>query len=227
MLDLITKNFLVFSSLVLGVASTISMLFLTAYLGVFDWNLIWLIEYSDLTKLFLIGVGLLASILTSIIYWFQDVHTWLIARAPNQFWFFVVMSVLVLPVPLIMLYLDYKSANPLLTYHALRTLSWFILALLIVVAFQRSDNWRVVGWKAIGNDFAVLALFVTIVGLTLGHYVKDVSEYSRTITTKNGKFDGVKVIMFLSHHLAFLSDQKVVVVPTQDVTEIVSTSLTK
>src|SRR6267378_6986733 len=102
MLNLITKNFLVFSSLVLGVASTISMLFLTAYLGVFDWNLIWLIEYSDLTKLFLIGVGLIASILTSIIYWFQDVHTWLIARAPNQFWFFVVMSVLVLPLPLIM-----------------------------------------------------------------------------------------------------------------------------
>ena len=131
------------------------------------------------------------------------------------------MSVLVLPLPLIMLYLDYKSANPLLTYHALRTLSWFILALLIVVAFQRSDNWRVVGWKAIGNDFAVLALFVTIVGLTLGHYVKDVSEYSRTITTKNGKFDGVKVIMFLSHHVAFLSDQKVVVVPTQDFPSIV------
>jgi hypothetical protein len=223
MLDLITKNFLVFSSLVLGVASTISMLFLTAYLGVFDWNLVWLIEYSDLTKLFLIGVGLIASFLTSIIYWFQDVHTWLVARAPNQFWFFVIMCVLVIPFPLIMLYLDYRSANPLLIYHALRALSWFLFALLIVVAFQRSGNWRVVGWKTIGNDFAGLALFVTIVGLTLGHYVKDVSEYSRTITTKGGKFDGVKVIMFLSHHVAFLSDRKVVVVPTSDVTEIVST----
>jgi voltage-gated potassium channel Kch len=106
MLNFITKNFLALSSFVVVLASAISLLFLIAYLGVFDWNLIWLIEYGDLTKFFLIGAALILSVMATISYWFQDIHTWLIAKAPNQKWFMILMFVLVVPFPSILLYLD-------------------------------------------------------------------------------------------------------------------------
>jgi hypothetical protein len=67
MLDFITKHFAALSAFAIGVASTTTMLFLSPYLSVFDWSLIWLVEYGDVGKFILIGVGLLGSILAVLV----------------------------------------------------------------------------------------------------------------------------------------------------------------
>jgi len=51
MMDYITKNFLVISSIVTILAPSITIILLYSYLSVFNSNLIWVVEYSDVIKL--------------------------------------------------------------------------------------------------------------------------------------------------------------------------------
>jgi hypothetical protein len=96
MLEFLTKHFLVLSSLLVGVASAISMIFLTAYLAVFDWSLVWLIEYSDLAKLALIGIAVISSILGFITNNLLVSYQWFALRQKGfrfVFWLAVVLTV--------------------------------------------------------------------------------------------------------------------------------------
>ena len=69
-------------------------------------------------------------------------------------------------------------------------------------------------------DWLIMLLYFVfvlgILGATYGYYVRDVSKNVTQITTKNETFEKAKVIMFLSHHLAFLSEKRVIVIPTSD-----------
>jgi hypothetical protein len=53
-MEWLTKNFAVVSAVVVRGAAALSLILLLSYLTVFDPKLIWLVEYSDLTKLFLL-----------------------------------------------------------------------------------------------------------------------------------------------------------------------------
>ena len=52
----ITKNFVALSAAVTIFSIALAMAFLLSYLSVFDWNLIWIIEYTDLLKFGAIGM---------------------------------------------------------------------------------------------------------------------------------------------------------------------------
>jgi hypothetical protein len=59
-LEFLTKHFAVVSAIAVLAAFILGIDFLYAYLGRFDWSLIWLVEYSDIFKVGLIVVGFLA-----------------------------------------------------------------------------------------------------------------------------------------------------------------------
>jgi hypothetical protein len=56
--DWLTKNFAFASSVILILSTAGSLIFIVSYFTVFDFNLVWILEYSDLTKLFLISLSL-------------------------------------------------------------------------------------------------------------------------------------------------------------------------
>jgi prepilin signal peptidase PulO-like enzyme (type II secretory pathway) len=183
-LDFLTKHFLVLSSVVIGVASAISMLFLAAYLAVFDWSLIWLIEYTDLAKLFLIGTALLSSVISMMLNYLYNLLMWLQHQVKNYKWIVIVGLALSALVGAVSIYYDIKTANGHTEYHAFRLAS------------------------------TVLGVFLIYLLLT------DVSKDFNQITTKNETFENAKIIVMLSHHLAFFSERRVIVIPAADLVKI-------
>ena len=60
-MDFITKHFAVLSVALAVFGATTSIIFIAAYLRVFDWRLIWIIEYADVLKIGLIAVALFSA----------------------------------------------------------------------------------------------------------------------------------------------------------------------
>ena len=57
----IRENFVVISGISVVLGFALSMTFLSAYLGVFDWHLMWFIQYPDIITFGLIGAGVILS----------------------------------------------------------------------------------------------------------------------------------------------------------------------
>jgi hypothetical protein len=203
------------------------MVLLSAYLTVFDWNLIWLIEYGDLTKLLLIGVALIASVATTLIYQAQDVYLWVVKQSAQ--WKKIVIGgvLLTLIINGYIIYHDAKTGNHLETYHVFRAASFYLFLFLIYSTFKDYQGWLKGHWITISNQIAFLTIFLATVGAAYAYYIKDVSTHTREIWTKDEKFLNAKIVMFLSHHVAFVVDQRIVVVPTTEVTRIVSQPTSK
>jgi hypothetical protein len=178
MLDLLTKHFLILSSVVIGVASAISMLFLAAYMAVFDWSLIWLIEYTDLAKLFLIGTALLSSVITTMLNYLYNLLMWLQHQVKNYKWIVIAGLVLSALAGAVSIYYDIKTANGQTTYHAFRLASTISGVFLIYLLLTEFDKWKQLNWLSIVNDVSQLVLSLGIFGATFGYYVKDVSKDS-------------------------------------------------
>lgn len=222
MIDYLTKNFLVMSSIALGVGAALSMVFLSAYLAVFDWNLVWLIEYGDLAKLFLIGTALVASISTILINQAHGFYSTVINAATRNKWVAIGLGLLVLAFDGYGIYRDYRLGNGQITYHVNELLSTFVFFFLLWLVFNQLPIWRSLSWGKIVNDLGFFVIALGLFGATFGVYVRDVSKYHRQIITKTDKFDDAKLIMLLSHHVAFLVERRVVVVPSADVVKMVS-----
>jgi hypothetical protein len=77
MLDSLNKYFAVFSAALLIVSAAITTAFVFAYLSVFDWTAIWIVEYSDLAKFLLMSIALLAGVLTIVTNIGENVYLWL------------------------------------------------------------------------------------------------------------------------------------------------------
>src|SRR5690242_10382348 len=60
-MDFITKHFAVISVAMAAIGATLAIIFIAAYLRVFDWRIIWTIEYTDVLKIGLIVVAVLSS----------------------------------------------------------------------------------------------------------------------------------------------------------------------
>jgi hypothetical protein len=217
-----TKHFLVLSALLVGGASAICMLFLAAYLAVFDWSLIWLVEYADLAKLFLIGTALLSSVITTAISYSWDFLAWLRHKIPGLKWGVIGGLVLAGILGSYAIYHDVKTDSGHATYHVFRLLSTFSGVFLLYMLFTDIDRWKQLNWLSILNFLSSFVFTLGILGATYGYYVRDVSTNFTQVTTKNETFEKAKVIMFLSHHLAFVSEGRVIVIPTADLTKAVS-----
>ena len=219
MLDFLTKHFLVLSALLIGGASAVCMLFLAAYLAVFDWNLIWLIEYADLAKLFLIGTALLSSVITATLNYAYDFIAWLRLQMKEFKWGFFIGLGLIILMGGYAIYYDLKSENGHVTYHAFRLTATLSGIFLLYLMFTDVEKWKQLNWLSIPEFSSTLVFVLGIFGATYGYYVRDVSKNVTQITTKNETFEKAKVIMFLSHHLAFLSEKRVIVIPTSDLVQ--------
>jgi hypothetical protein len=71
--------------------------------------------------------------------------------------------------------------------------------------------WSIVGLALLG---------VPLSGKVYGGYLKYVAEQHVTIWTKREEFSNATLIMWFSHHVAFYTGKKVIVLPTADVVQV-------
>lgn len=223
MFDFATKHFLVLSSLVIVISAAISMVVLSAYLSVFDWNLIWIIEYADLTKFFLIGAALISMFAMTLIYQTQDIYRWVVQQSKP--WKFGVITALGVYFALtaVAAYIDFKhTGGARVWFYLYRAACPLLFVVLVYVTFRDHKHVLEGNWLVIGNLVAFSAFFLGVVGIAYGYYVKDVSTATDEVRTKTDTFSNAKIIMLLSHHVAFMVDKHVYVLPTSEIIRLVS-----
>jgi hypothetical protein len=211
MLDFLTKNFAVVSAAALIFTSVIVMAFVYSYLLVFDWRLMWIIEYADMTKFIILGVAVILSVgvvlgnLGSVVNYANMIKDIQLRRKH------LIASGLVGLVAIgIFSWQDYTK-TPFFEYHMELFITLLWIFAIISAAVLQTRTWFDQNWYAYTQSFLGLLVLVGLAGRTLGLYVRDVESNKYDIVVGGEKLRNQKIVMILSHH-TILYDEGVVTI---------------
>jgi hypothetical protein len=218
-LELLNKYFAIASASLLGVSAVITIAFVFAYLAIFDWTLIWIIEYADLVKFWLLGIALFMSVF-AIVSTLGGIFYVGIIRNPIRHNMVVMIVTGSLFLVLLIAWLYFADINT--SFRVQIVLSVFLTAILFSMVFRfapelgRGDD----GWT-IYNFLLVLIITVTALGTLTGEYVKTVNKKRYSVSLRDNSIiaDAI-VVMLLTHHSIFYVDKHVVLIPSTEIKKI-------
>jgi hypothetical protein len=200
-----------------------STVFLYGYLSVFDWRLIWVIEYSDVLKFGLIIFAVLTGYLFLLQGYAVNAYNAVFGDDPKkQLWwaklatfsFFLSFGSKILS--------DETSEVHYYMLHFMLHLSVLLIGGVTIMAVSRFRSWKITTPHDWLND-AIGAVFVlSIFGQTFGYYTRDMEGFKHDVVLKGVEMKNVGVVMITSHHTVLYSDKgDVIVVPSADVNQII------
>jgi hypothetical protein len=211
-------------SAVAGVTALLgSTVFLYGYLSVFDWRLIWVIEYSDVLKFGLI----IFAVLTGSVYFLQgyatDAYNAVFSEDPKKrswwakavtFWFFLSFGSKILT--------DETSEVHYYMLHIMMHASILLFCAVTIMAVSRFRSWKIRTPQDWANDAVWVVLVLSIFGQTFGYYTRDMNGFKHDVILKGVEMKDMGVVMITSHHTVLYSDKgDVIVVPSADVNQII------
>jgi hypothetical protein len=219
--DFISKHFAVLSVAAAVIGAAMAMIFIAAYLRVFDWRIIWIVEYSDVLKIGLIVVALLSGF--SFFIWSSASQAIDFAKQSGRTRIVSVsFGVAILCLSLgIYLYEDYRSPEPHYALHI-----WVHLAVLAIIGLVTILLSAVRNFQQFDASRAALVVLlvvtnVSIVGTAFGYYTRDTQGFNHDVFLKNEELRSVGVVMLTSHHVVlYTKDHTVIVVPASDVAKL-------
>jgi hypothetical protein len=190
--DFATKHFAILSLGIGVLGAAMAVIFIAAYLRVFDWRLIWIIEYSDVLKIGLIIIALLSG----FSYWIWsstrdaiDLHK----HRGDLSWAWVHLTGLLLWCISLgtFLYSDYHSPEPHYGLHL--TLHVAILAVigLAKLPMDVTKDFPNLTSPQIAWLFFVMVSNVSLIGSAFGYYTRDTSGFSHDVFLKNEELHDV------------------------------------
>ena len=192
-----------------------TLIFLYAYLSVFDGSLVWLIEYPDLFKLFVIGIALASSVsgvlflLSYVIY---------IAVKDNNALSIAVYFLILIILGGALFYYTYYNPDKGSSSLAVALMSFMTILAGYFSLGHRTFYYRVVlassciGLVAAGGKYAAEAVKSQPNGRKV--FVKSAGPPGITI------LDDARVVMMLSHHSVFYHNAQVITVPSGEIVRI-------
>jgi hypothetical protein len=227
-LSMPVNNLGILSALVVVFAVSASTVFLVAYLSLFDWRLIWFIEYSDLLKVGLIVLGAASVSLFPF--------TWMVLAASagyvidkksgRSLWVSVMLGFVLLFATA--MYVDWNNEQKrALDISVSVSLAWTLFVIFLLSRSVNTFSNAVI--SAVPGRFVFALSLVWILigsftalswGTTFGFFVRDSDGFKQDVTLKNEELKQVGVIMITSHHVILYSDRKTIVVPSSDVVKI-------
>lgn len=234
MIEYATKHFLVLSAIATIVGAAMSALFAYGYLLVFGSGLVWILEYSDLLKLALIGVIFLLAYVSIITVFVQEIPK--IVKSENKKMRNI--TLVALTVSLIAIYVlpEYKIFLGDDIWNKLRilTVSFLILfsmttLIMSIDVINRLVSAQVITFQMYVSFGISVMLVVFVFGCCRGLYVKTSKDSLVEIIARDkGNIETIyresKIIMMLSHHAIFQNSDNVVVIPASDVVKITAGS---
>jgi hypothetical protein len=223
MLDSLNKYFALLSAALLIISAAVAMAFEFAYLSVFDWTVIWVVEYSDLAKFLLMSIALLAGVLTIVTNIGENVYLWLAQKDVSRrkiVWLIVgLWSVLLVG----NLYSDYYRQSGQYEFHILQFLSILMIMLLVWMGLRSANAIKNLNWWAMYNSLVFVLLAATLFGRMAGVNIRDVNQNRYDVWLTSGtRLMDVKIVMLLSHHSIFSIGSQVVVIPSSEIKRIIS-----
>lgn len=216
-LSFIKDNFTLVSAAAVLIGVTLSTTFLAAYLSVFDWHLLWFVQYTDIITFGLLAVGVIGGCLVLIQ---GTAQTVLIVfkmeggTTRKQTISFGLLALTMLALRLLAAWLNDEGY-----FHIFVGAGVLVLVLMII--------WEVVRYittatmpNLINGFFLCLAVAFTAIGLGqwLGYSVRESSK-AQDIVLKNKTLPDMRVVIVMSRHTVLFKDDDLFVVPTADITE--------
>jgi len=218
----LSPHFAVVSALSLIIAVFCSTVFLYGYLSVFDWHLIWIIEYADVLKFGLVVVAVVSGFVFYINSITDDVFIWTTENSDHNRTALKVTGAFVFLWIVVYVVNDEISKTPYWGLHLHVLLSAVFLALITFKFVTLSRAQSAIDTRTLLNELAYFVAAIYIFGSTLGYYVRDVGDYRQAVTLKDATLEDVQVIMITSHHIVLYSNEQTITVPSADVIKIVS-----
>jgi hypothetical protein len=216
-LSFIRDNFVLVSAAAVLLGVTLSTTFLAAYLSVFDWHLLWFVQYTDIITFGLLAVGIIGGSLTFIQAAAQTVLGMfgMKGRSRRTYAIFLVLFVVGI--------VAFQSWGARLNgegyFHIL--IGATVLGLGIMIVGQVMGYITTATMPNLKQGFFLcLALAFTTVSLGqwLGYSVLESSK-GQDITFKDKTLKDMRVVIVMSRHTVLFKDDNLFVVPTADITE--------
>jgi hypothetical protein len=228
MIDFLTKNLALVSAAITLFSACMVMVFLFAYLSVFDWNLIWIIEYSNIIKFSLIGIAFMSGSAFLLYIIFNHVHDWLIfGTKQGRITIILLLTIYVLLLAL-SLYKDiYVTSNPTTEYDIYAFLSYVLLiafAIQCMRIYKARENISV--WM-VSLALTSLIVLTGIFGHTYGLRIRDISDIRHEVFMREQGglrhiFGDATIVLLTSHHTIIKVGSTVVTLPSNDIAQIVA-----
>jgi hypothetical protein len=228
MIDFLTKNFGLVSAAIAVFSACMVMVFLFAYLAVFDWNLIWIVEYSDIIKFSLIGVALMSGFAFFVFTIFDHVHKWLILDIKQRRTAIIVILAILLLMLTYNLYTDiYVASNPTKEYHIYEFFSYVFLigfAISCISIYKDREN---IGVWMVSQALGSLIVLIGVFGHTYGLRIRDISDIRHELIMREQSslrhiFGDATIVLVTSHHTIVKVGSTVTTLPSNDIAQIVA-----
>jgi hypothetical protein len=228
MIDFLTKNFALVSAAITVLSACMVMVFLFAYLSVFDWNLSLIVEYSDIIKFSLIGIAFMSGSAFLVYMIFHHVHDWLIfGTKQGRITIIALLAIYVLLFAL-SLYNDiYVTSNPTTEYDIYRFSSVVFLILFAIQCMRIYKARENISVWMVGLALANLILLTGTFGHTYGLRIRDISDIRHEVIMREQGglrhiFGDATIVLLTSHHTILKVGSTVVTLPSNDIAHIVA-----
>jgi hypothetical protein len=221
-MDYITKHFAVVSVLVAVIGASLAIIFIAAYLRVFDWRIIWIIEYADILKIGLIVVAVFSGF--SYYIWSAAKDAINLANEKGKSWaavwsFGILLWCLSLGY---FLWQDYHSPEPYWGLHIQMHMAIIALIGLWLTAINFSRDFPNLNGTQIAWAVFLTVGNISILGSAFGFWTRDSGGFFHDVYLKDNKeLRDVGLVLLTSHHVVlYTKDKTVVTVPSGDVTRL-------
>ena len=212
-------NFVVISGLAVASGLGFSTIFLSAYLYVFDWRLIWFVQSADVITFGLIAAGLIGS---SLLLLYSISLNVLTVRLPDGKlnWQLIVVSAVVAALMLaFQIYGEHAGPNPHYFHLGAGWVTIFSVVVLLVII---ASHFEAGTWPTLSQSIGILFGAITATG-SFGNWVAltvvESPEIAQDVVTRDQTFSGVKVVIVMSRHAVLLKGDSLLVIPTADITQ--------
>jgi hypothetical protein len=223
LLTFVAGNFAAFSALGLVAVILCSTIFLYGYLSVFDWRLIWIIEYPDIFKFGLVAIAAISGAIAFIQAVIQNFFTVKKLEGRERWAHIVIISVFAIIALAAIIYFDRRSESPIpyTLYLSFAVSGFFLIVLCFIVADIASNRWPLNAERAF-IVFIIVILGVASFGGTFGTYTKYGQGLHYDVFLKDREMNDVRLVLFTSHHAVLYSGNLVTVLPTSEIMRIVA-----
>jgi MFS family permease len=216
----IKENFVVLSAVAAVLGITLATTFFGAYLSVFDWRLLWYVQYTDVLTFGVIAIGIISGSLATLQ---GATHTFLGLRNSDQKnkrrWIIGICTVFVV-ITALNAWSAGRSGQPY--WHIVFGAAVMGLGIFLIL-------WAIslISARAWPTSLQCMMLVVSCIlasvsfGQWLGFTVQETGK-GQDVTVKDKELNNVRVIAILARHTILLQDENILVVPTADITQIKS-----
>jgi hypothetical protein len=224
LIQAIKENFVVVSGSALIFGVVLASTFVTSYLTVFDWHLLWFVQYTDIITFGLLGLGIVSGSLIILQTLTQNVINMFSLKKDGQMrwvWGLALFAVA---------YVVFAMWSAIHRGEGYFHIVWSFIALGVgvIVILQ------IVGYVTTGTvpNIAQFTFLVVLVlagagalGQWLGYSVLE-TEKPQDVKLKESEMNGVKVVIVMSRHTIFIKDTDLFIVPTNDIKQFHGTGFT-